>query len=166
MTDGDWGLVVFLVVCVVVAAAASGVETAMTSVNRFRVSHLVDEERRGARTLQRLRNDPNRFLSTVLVVNTVAVVLSSFAVTLLTVSLMPPRWGFVGQFLISLAFSLVALIFAEVTPKSVAIRSAEPIALAAAGPVDFLSRVLRPLLWFITLVARAVTAGRGAPRPC
>lgn len=165
MTGADWGLVVFLVACVLVAATASGVETAMTSVNRFRVSHLSDEGRRGARTLQRLRNDPNRFLSTILVVNTVAVIFSSFAVTLLTVNLMPPRWGFLGQFLISLAFSVLALIFAEVTPKSIAIRSAEPIALFAARPVDLLSRVLRPVLWFITLVARAATAGRGAPRP-
>lgn len=165
MTGADWGLVAFLVVCVLVAATASGVETAMTSVNRFRVSHLVDEGRRGARTLQRLRNDPNRFLSTILVVNTVAVIFASFAVTLLTVQLMPARWGFVGQFLISLAFSVLALIFAEVTPKSLAIRSAEPIALVAARPVDLLSRVLRPVLWFITLVARAATAGRGAPRP-
>ncbi|MBO0707959.1 MAG: HlyC/CorC family transporter, partial [Candidatus Dormibacteraeota bacterium] len=151
--------------CVLVASTASGVETAMTSVNRFRVSHLVDEGRRGAVTLQRLRNDPNRFLSTILVVNTVAVIFASFAVTLLTVQLMPPRWGFVGQFLISLAFSVLALIFAEVTPKSLAIRSAEPIALVAARPVDLLSRALRPVLWFITLVARAATAGRGAPRP-
>jgi putative hemolysin len=165
VTGADWGLVVFLVVCVLVAALASGVETAMTSVNRYRLTHLADEGRRGAKTLQRLRNDPNRFLSTILVVNTVAVIFASFAVTLLTVHLMPPGWGFLGQFLISLAFSVVALIFAEVTPKSLAIRSAEPIALAAARPVDVLSRVLRPVLWFITLVARAATAGRASPRP-
>ncbi len=165
MTDADWGLVVFLVVCILFAATASGVETAMTSINRFRLSHLVDEGRRGAATLQGLRNDPNRFLSTILVVNTAAVIFASFAVTLLTVNLMPPRWGFAGQFLISLVFSILALIFAEVTPKSLAIRSAEPIALVAARPVDVLSRALRPVIWFITLVARAATAGRGAPRP-
>ncbi len=165
MTAGDWGLVVFLIICVLAAATASGVETAMTSVNRYHLAHLADEGRRGAKTLQRLRNDPNRFLSTILIVNTVAVILASFAVTLLTVNLMPPRWGFAGQFLISLAFSIVALIFAEVTPKSLAIRSAEPIGLAFARPVDLLSRALRPVIWFITLVARAATAGRGARRP-
>lgn len=165
MTTADWGLVVFLVACVLAAATASGVETAMTSVNRYRLSHLADEGSRAAATLQRLRNDPNRFLSTILVVNTAAVIFASFAVTLLTVHLMPPRWGFGGQFLASLVFSILALIFSEVTPKSLAIRSAEPIALAAARPVDFLSKVLRPVLWFITLVARAATAGRGAARP-
>ncbi|MGH7910519.1 MAG: hemolysin family protein [Candidatus Dormibacteraceae bacterium] len=165
MTGADWGLVAFLIACVIVAATASGVETAMTSVNRFRVSHLADEGRRGARTLQRLRNDPNRFLSTVLVVNTVAVILSSFAVTLLTVRLMPPGWGFVGEFVVSLLFSLLTLIFAEVTPKSLAIRNAEALALLVARPVDLLSRVLRPVIWLITLVARAATAGRAARTP-
>jgi putative hemolysin len=38
-------------------------------------------------------------------------------------------------------------------------------ALAAARPVDFLASVLRPVLWFITIVARLFTGGHGAQRP-
>ncbi|MFZ0214806.1 MAG: hemolysin family protein [Candidatus Dormiibacterota bacterium] len=165
MSLGVWALIVLFLVCVMVAATASGVETALTSVGRFRVRHLAEEGSRGARILARLHNDPNRFLSTVLVVNTFALILSSFAVTLLSVQLVPRRYGFVGDLIVSLVFSVFTLIFAEVTPKSLAIRRAESIALAAAAPVDVLSRVLRPVLWFITLVARATTAGRAARAP-
>ena len=35
----------------------------------------------------------------------------------------------------------------------------------AAGPVDQLASFLRPVLWFITLVSRAITGGRGARAP-
>src|SRR5204863_251424 len=56
-------------------------------------------------------------------------------------------------------------IFAEVTPKTVAIRRAERLALLAAGPVDALAGFLRPVLWFITLVSRAITGGRAARAP-
>src|ERR687888_613330 len=144
MNAGTVGEAVLLGVCILVAAMASATETALTSVGRFRVRHMVEEGSRAAATLQRLHDDPNRFLSTVLVTNTVALILASFATILLSVFL---------------------LIFAEVTPKSLAIRNADRIALWAAGPVNALSRVLRPVLWFITLVARATTVGRAARAP-
>jgi putative hemolysin len=160
-----WAEIVLLVVCVLIACLASATETALTSVGRFRVRHLAEEGSRSALTLQRLHEDPNRFLSTVLVVNTVALILASFATTLLSVRYVPPVYGFWGDLVVSLVFSVLLLIFAEVTPKSLAIRHAEAISLRAAPVVDLLSRVLRPVLWFITLVARAVTGGRAAHAP-
>jgi CBS domain containing-hemolysin-like protein len=165
MPADAWGEVILLIACFVVAALASATETAMTSVNRLRIRHLVDEGQRPAQVLQRLQQDPNRFLSTVLVVNTVALILASFATTLLSLRFVPRSIGFWGDLLVSLALSVLLLIFAEVTPKTLAIRRAERLALIAAGPVDALATVLRPVLWFITLVARAITGGRAARAP-
>ncbi|MBO0705085.1 MAG: HlyC/CorC family transporter, partial [Candidatus Dormibacteraeota bacterium] len=165
MNAGTVGEAVLLAVCIVVAAMASATETALTSVGRFRVRHMVEEGSRAAATLQRLHDDPNRFLSTVLVTNTVALILASFATTLLSIQFVPERYGFLGQLGVSLLLSVFLLIFAEVTPKSLAIRNADRIALWAAGPVNALSRVLRPVLWFITLIARATTIGRAARGP-
>src|SRR5215471_21604029 len=107
-----------LVICIGVAALASATETAMTSVGRLRVRHLVDEGSKAAAVLERLQQDPNRFLSTVLVVNTLALILASFATTLLSVRYMPRAFGFWGDLLVSLALSVFLLIFAEVTPKT------------------------------------------------
>jgi CBS domain containing-hemolysin-like protein len=154
-----------LVVCVIVAAVASATETAMTSVGRLRVRHLVDEGSQAAIVLERLQQDPNRYLSTVLVINTVALILASFSTTLLAVRYVPPGLGFWGDLLVSLVLSVFLLIFAEVTPKTIAIGRAERLALVAAGPVDALATFLRPVLWFITLVARAITGGRAARAP-
>ena len=165
MNGQAWGDVILLVVCIVLSAMASATETAMTSVGRLRVRHLAEEGSRTAATLQRLQQDPNRFLSTVLVVNTVALILASFATTLLSLQYMPSSVGFLGDLAVSLLLSVYLLIFAEVTPKSLAIRNAERVALWAAAPVEALSNVLRPVLWFITIVARAITGGRAARAP-
>jgi CBS domain containing-hemolysin-like protein len=124
------------------------------------VRHLADEGSQAAAVLQRLQSDPNRFLSTVLVVNTMALILASFATTLLAVRFVPASLGFAGDLLVSLALSVFLLVFAEVTPKTFAIQRAERLALMAAGPVDWLAKLLRPVLWVITLISRAITGGR------
>jgi len=102
MNGQAWGDVILLVVCIVLSAMASATETAMTSVGRLRVRHLAEEGSRTAATLQRLQQDPNRFLSTVLVVNTVALILASFATTLLSLQYMPSSVGFLGDLLLAL----------------------------------------------------------------
>src|SRR5437763_7064419 len=149
---------------------ASGTETALTSVGRLRVRYLAEEGSRAARILQRLQRDPNRFLSTVLLVNTMALIIASSSTTLLTDDLFT-RWGVPAEqrlwlaLVVSLLLSVVLLLLAEVTPKTLSIRYAERVALAAAGPVDRLATFLNPVLWAVTIVSRALTGGRAAKAP-
>ena len=159
-----------LVVCFFVAAAASGTETALTSVGRLRVRFLAEQGSKAANILQRLRADPNRYLSTVLFVNTLALIVASTATTLLSESIfikwqVPSSWRLWLALLVSFFLSVVLLIAAEVTPKTLAIRYAERVALAAAGPVDRLATFLGPVLWAVTIVSRALTGGRAARAP-
>jgi putative hemolysin len=170
MTVQQWGELVVIVVCFVLAALASGTETALTSVGRLRVRYLAEEGSRAARILQRLQRDPNRFLSTVLLINTVALIIASSSTTLLTDDLFH-GWGVPEQqrlylaLLVSLLLSVLLLLLAEVTPKTLAIRYAERVALAAAGPVDRMATFLSPVLWAVTIVSRALTGGRAAKAP-
>src|SRR5215471_14849290 len=88
---------IVLIVCFLLAALASGTETALTSVGRLRVRYLAEQGSKAAATLQRLRADPNRFLSTVLFTNTLALIVASTASALLIDSLftkwgVPPEW--------------------------------------------------------------------------
>jgi CBS domain containing-hemolysin-like protein len=159
-----------LLLCFVIAAMASGTETALTSVGRLRVRFLAEQGSKSAAILQRLRADPNRFLSTVLFVNTLALIVASTATALLSESLFT-RWGVPEQWrlwltlLDSVILSVILLIAAEVTPKTLAITHAERVALLAAGPVDSLASVLGPILWAVTLISRALTGGRAARAP-
>src|SRR5438105_8903823 len=149
------------------AALASGTETALTSVGRLRVRHLAEQGSQAAAILQRLRADPNRFLSTVLFTNTLALIIASTATALMTDSILtradvPSAWRLVGTLLVSLVLSIVLLIVAEVTPKTLAISQAERWALAAAGPVDRVASFLIPILWAVTIISRGITGGRAA----
>jgi putative hemolysin len=163
-----WAELSVLVVCVFAAALASGTETALTSVNRLRVRHLAEDGSPRAAILQRLQGDPQRFLGTVLIVNTFALIVASAAATLLGLTLLDPHLpeglGTIGDFLVSFVLSLFLLIFAEITPKTLAVRHADRVALQVAPVVDRLATFLSPLLWFVTLVARAVVPGRGHVR--
>jgi CBS domain containing-hemolysin-like protein len=166
----EWFEVILLVVCFVVSALASATETALTSIGRLRVRFLAEQGSKAAAILQRLRADPNRFLSTVLFTNTLALIVASTATTLLTDALFV-SWGMPAAIhlgfalVVSFLLSVILLIAAEVTPKTLAIRYAERVALAAAGPVDRLASVLGPVLWAVTIVSRALTGGRAARAP-
>ncbi len=170
MTGQEVIELVVLIVCFLVAALASGTETALTSVGRLRVRHLAEQGSRAAAILQRLRADPNRFLSTVLFTNTLALIVASTATALMSDSILI-RWG-VGSglrlwltLLVSVGLSVILLIGAEVTPKTLAITHAERVALMAAGPVDRIASFLGPVLWIVTLISRAITGGRAARAP-
>ena len=170
MTGQELIEVVVLVVCFFVAALASGTETALTSVGRLRVRFLAEQGSQAANILQRLRADPNRFLSTVLFVNTLALIVASTATALLSDEVFTSlgvtsalRLGL--TLLVSFVLSVILLIAAEVTPKTLAITHAERVALAAAGPVDRLASFLGPILWIVTFVSRGITGGRAARAP-
>src|SRR5438046_7336424 len=92
MTAQEWMEVIVMIFCFVLAAFASGTETALTSVGRLRVRYLAEQGSQAAAILQRLRADPNRFLSTVLFTKTLALIVASTASALLSDSLYL-RWG-------------------------------------------------------------------------
>src|SRR5260370_40568496 len=84
MNAQEWVEVIVLVVCFLAAALAAGTETALTSVGRLRVRFLAEQGSKGAAILQKLRSDPNRYRSTVLFTNTMALIVASTSTTLLT----------------------------------------------------------------------------------
>src|SRR5436305_13365094 len=88
MTGQEWMELIVMLLCFVLAALSSGTETALTSVGRLRVRFLSEQWSQAAQILQRLRADPNRFLSTVLFTNTLALIVASTATALLSDSIL------------------------------------------------------------------------------
>lgn len=158
-------LIVVIVLGLVVAAFAAAAETSLTSVSRIRMRSLAEEGNRRARTVTRLHADPNAYLSTILTLNTVAVIVVSTATALLIGSYLTKIPQVVG----TIVLSVVVLIFCEIAPKSLALRFNERFALVLAAPVQLLTRVLRPLIGGLSamsrLIVRAATRGHSVRGP-
>jgi putative hemolysin len=155
------GLYVLLAAGLVLAAFAAAAETALTSVSRIRMRSLAEEGDRSAHRVVRLHANPNGYLSTILSVNTVAVIVASTATAIIVTSAARS----VPQALFTLALSVFVLIFCEIAPKSLALRFNEHFALTLGAPVQVLTVILRPLVGALTVVARLLLrlATRGRP---
>ena len=158
-------LAILLAVGLVLAGFAAAAETAMTSVSRLRMRTLAEDGNRRAARVVHLHNDPNGYLSTILSINTVAVIVASTATALIASG---QTHGLL-QALVTVALSIFVLVFCEIAPKSLALRFNERLALRLAAPVQLLTRVLSPLVAALTLVARLLlrlaTRGRSTPGP-
>lgn len=152
---------ILLGLSLILAAFAAAAETALTSVSRIRMRSLAEEGNPRAVRVVHLHNDPNAYLSTILSVNTVAVIVAS-ATTALIVTTTARS---VPEALFTALLSIFVLVFCEIAPKSLALRFNERFALRLGAPVQLLTTVLRPLVLGLTLVARLLlrAATRGRP---
>jgi len=154
-----------LLVGLLSAALAAAAETALTSVSRIRMRSMADTGNRRARIVVGLHNDPNGYLSTILSINTVAVILASTAAALIQVR----TYRSVPQAVGTALLAIFVLVFCEIAPKSLALRFNERLALAFARPVAAITRTLRPLVGTLTFVSRLLlriaTRGKNVPKP-
>jgi len=148
-----WVEIVIIVIALILAATAASAETSLTSISRVRLRQLVEQKVRRAIVIERLHRDPNAYLSTVLIVNTVAIIVASSAATLLALHLYHER---VAEWLVSLVLSLVVLIACEITPKTLALQRAERVALRLAPLVAGATLVMRPVVYVLTAVTRLI----------
>ena len=153
MDTTAWIEIVIIAIALVLAATAASAETSLTSISRVRLRQLVEQKVQRAIVIERLHRDPNAYLSTVLIVNTVAIIVASSAATLLALHLYHER---VAEWLVSLVLSLVVLIACEITPKTLALQRAERVALRLAPLVAGATLVMRPVVYVLTAVTRLI----------
>jgi putative hemolysin len=158
-------LILLLIASLILAAFAAASETALTTVSRLRMRSLAEEGDQRAEIVVNLHNQPNAYLSTILSINTVAVIVSSTAATLIISDSYRSFPEAAGTVLLA-AFVLV---FCEIAPKSLALRFNERLALTLGRPVAGLTRLLGPLVGALTLISnsllRAATRGKTVVGP-
>jgi Mg2+/Co2+ transporter CorB len=151
----DWSLVAAiaaLVVLVILSALFSGTETALMSVNRYRLRHAAMGGNRAARLVEKLLVRPDRLIGLILLGNNAVNFSASALVTLIAQALGGPSGVAIGI----AVFTLVVLIFAEVAPKTLAALHPERLALPAAFVYYPLLKISYPLVWVINLVANSI----------
>jgi len=151
---------ILLVVCLGFSAFFSSSETAYIYLQRMRVRHLVSSKVRGAQRVARLVEYPEKLLATVLVGNNLVNTTAATLGTLIAVSYLSEGWAALAA---TVGVTLLLLIFGEVTPKTVATRHTERLALLYARPFELISRILSPVVTAVGWIASPLAHLFGGP---
>ena len=141
-----------VLVSIVLSAFFSSTETALMSINRYRLRHLASRGHPGARLAERLLARPDRLIGVILLGNTLANVAAASIVTLLTLEVAGERWLAVTNG----AVTLLLLLFGEVGPKTYGALYAERLALPAVYVYRPLLWITYPLVWLINGITNAL----------
>lgn len=143
------GLLLFLIFC---SAFFSSSETGMMSLNRYRLRHMVKNNHKAAIRASKLLQRPDRLIGVILIGNNFVNILASAIATIIAVEL----WGEAGIAIATALLTLVILIFAEVTPKTVAALHPDKIAFPAAYLLQPLLKLLYPLVWIVNFITNGL----------
>lgn len=124
-------------------------ETALMSVNKIKLRHMVDEEVPRAKLVESLIEDPNRLLGAILIGNNVVNIGASSLATVIATKL----FGNSGVGIATGIMTILVLIFGEITPKSIAKQKAESVALAVAKPIKFITTIFKPFEYIFTSIS-------------
>ncbi|MDQ1746751.1 MAG: magnesium and cobalt exporter, family [Frankiaceae bacterium] len=155
-----WGSALVVVALIVVEAVFVASEMALVTLREGQVRALADSGRRGAKVAHLVEN-PNRFLSAVQIgVTTTALLSSAFGAVTLSDSLARAfrRAGLgntlatvLGFLLVTLVIAYITLVVGELAPKRVALQRAESTASAVAPTLDRFARMMRPVIWLLSV---------------
>ncbi|MGZ5052008.1 MAG: HlyC/CorC family transporter [Methylobacter sp.] len=138
-----------LVLMLILSAFFAGSETALMSLNRYRLKHLVKLKHPGAEKAQKLLQRPDHLLGLMLLGN---IFINNFAASLATVIAIKLYTDDESVIATSTGIlTIVMLICSEVTPKTLAAIKPEPLAFPAAWIYTPLLKILYPVVWFINL---------------
>lgn len=125
----------------------------MMAINRYRLKHLVKERHKGARRVSKLLQRTDKLLGVILVGNNFVNILASVIATVIAIRL----WGDGGIFPVTIIMTVIILIFAEVTPKTIAALKPESVAFPAAVVLKPLANLLKPVISGINLISNSIT---------
>ena len=145
MTPGDIVQLIILILLLLLSAFFSSSETALTTVNKIRMRTLSESGNKRADRVLRVTDDSGKMLSAILIGNNIVNLSASSLATSLAIHYL----GNVGAGIATGILTFLILIFGEVTPKTLATIKADSIALAIAGIIDVLMKILTPVIFII-----------------
>jgi Mg2+/Co2+ transporter CorB len=149
-----------LAVLVTLSAFFSGTETALMSINRYRLRHRAREGSTGARAAEKLLEQPDRLIGLILICNNFVNSASAAIVTVISLSLGGEAYAAIGIGV----YTAVLILFGEVAPKTFGALYPERIALPAALVYTVLLKVLYPIVWATNLLANGLLRLMGISR--
>jgi len=124
----------------------------MMALNRYRLRHLIKHNHRGAIRAGKLLDQPDRLIGLILIGNNLVNFIAASVGTAIAVRL----WGNLGFILAAVLLTIIVLVFAEVTPKTIAALYPEKVAYPSSLLLIVLMKVFYPAVWMINKVSNGL----------
>lgn len=122
------------------------------SLNRYRLRHLEKQNHKGAKRVSRLLNRPDRLIGLILIGNNLVNIFASAIATIIGLRL----FGDIGVFVATMLLTFVILIFAEVTPKTLAALHPEKVAFPSSIILAFLLKIMLPFVITVNWITNGI----------
>lgn len=144
---------IVMITGILLSAFFSSSETAITSINKFKLRQLEEKEVKNASLLRKLVEDSQNTITTILVGNNIVNILTTTIATLFFTDIFGPA----GAAISTVVVTITVLIFGEITPKMAAQINSEKIALRFAKPIYFIALILKPVVFLLGLFTKYLT---------
>lgn len=152
METSDIIQLVIVIILLSASAFFSSAETALMTSNKLKMRNLAENGDKRAAKVLKVTENTDKMLSAILIGNNIVNLTASSISTTLTLKIF-------GSKLVGIATGILTfliLVFGEITPKNVASKNAENMALAYIGVISFLVTVLTPVIFIVNTVAKFV----------
>ncbi|MBX4267780.1 HlyC/CorC family transporter [Clostridium estertheticum] len=149
--DGTWQIIC-LIILLLSSAFFSASETALMTLSKIRLRNMVESKIKGANIVNKLLENPSKLLGGILVGNNIANIGASSLATSLAIT----HFKDSGVAIATIIMTILVLIFAEITPKSLAAQNSEKIALKIAKPLSLITFILNPLITVLIYITNTI----------
>ena len=161
--------IIVLIILIFINAFFAATEMAFISLNDNKIKMMAKEKNKKAMRIQKMLENPSKFLATIQIGITLAGFLSSaFAADTFADKLAPvlnnlipfisvTAWQSISIVIITIILSYFTLVFGELVPKRLAMKYSEKIAFTACGIIKVLSVLAAPFVSFLTFSTNAIS---------
>ena len=153
MSHTNWIELIVIIFGVVGSAFFSSSETALTSLNVFKIRQMEENGVENSSLVRKLTDNIGKVLTTILIGNNIVNIATTTVATIFFTNL----FGAKGAIISTIVLTLTILIFGEVTPKNIASSASEKVALRVAKPIKFFDFILKPMSFFLQAITNFLT---------
>lgn len=142
-----------MILGILLSAFFSSSETAITSVNKFKLRQLEEKNVKNASLLRKLVDDSQNTITTILVGNNIVNIVTTTIAALFFTDI----FGAAGAFISTVVVTITVLIFGEITPKLAAQINSEKMSLRFSKAIYIVSIILKPTVFLLGLFTKYLT---------
>ncbi len=161
MSVDDLVLLLVALGLILVGGLLASIEAAIAGFSKGRADALARDGRRGAPRLRALLEDPAPALNTALFVRLACELTAAVLVTVVCLHVFSSTG--IAVLVAAASMLVISFVVVGVGPRTLGRQRSHGVALAGAGPITMLTRVIGPLTQLLIVMGNAITPGKGFP---